>query len=58
MSVFRDCGDFSSYSRGLRNSITHSALAPSGQDIWLQMAVESAHALKKLMEGGVFSDKF
>lgn len=35
-------------------SLPHSALAPSGQDIWLQMAVESAHALKKLMEGGVF----
>ena len=35
-------------------SLPHSALAPSGQEIWLQMAVESAHALKKLMEDGVY----
>ncbi|NQY08454.1 MAG: YjhG/YagF family D-xylonate dehydratase [Flavobacteriales bacterium] len=31
-------------------SLPHSALAPSGQQIWLEMAIESAKALKNLME--------
>jgi len=35
-------------------ALPHSALAPSGQDIWLQTAVESASALKKLIEEGVY----
>ena len=35
-------------------ALPHSALAPSGQDIWLEMAVESAKALKNLMEQGIY----
>jgi putative YjhG/YagF family dehydratase len=34
-------------------SLTHSALAPSGQPIWLDMAVRSARALMNLQERGI-----
>ena len=35
-------------------ALTHSALAPSGQNIWLEMAVESAKALSNLIEKGIY----
>lgn len=35
-------------------ALPHSALAPSGQNIWLEMAVESAKALSNLIEQGIF----
>src|SRR4051812_27821256 len=36
-------------------SLTHSALAPSGQAIWLDMAVRSARALENLEKNGIRS---
>jgi len=36
-------------------SLTHAALAPSGQPIWLDMARRSAHALAKLDEQKIFT---
>ena len=41
-------------SEALGMSLPHSALAPSGQQIWLEMAKESAKALKKLIEQGIY----
>jgi putative YjhG/YagF family dehydratase len=38
-------------------SITHSALAPSGQAVWLDMAVRSARALVRLAELDITVDK-
>ncbi len=34
-------------------ALPHSALAPSGQPIWEEMATHSAHALRRLMADGV-----
>jgi putative YjhG/YagF family dehydratase len=36
-------------------SVTHSALAPSGQPIWLDMAVRSARALLEMQQLGIFT---
>jgi putative YjhG/YagF family dehydratase len=40
-------------SEALGLSLTHSALAPSGQPVWLDMATRSARALMQLEDGGV-----
>ncbi len=40
-------------SEALGLSLPHSALAPSGQPVWLDMARRSARALKQLDEGGL-----
>src|SRR5688572_63350 len=44
-------------SEALGLSLPHSALAPSGQPVWLDMAVRSARALARMEERGITTKK-
>ena len=57
MSIFRHCRTSQVVSEALGLAITHSALSPSGTEVWFDIAKRSARALVYLENHGITSQK-